>query len=124
MALGPTRAPLAMPDFVPIATARPIPEGAGIAVQIRGRSVALFRLDGLLFALDNVCPHAGAALAGGRIRDGMVQCPLHGSRFDLHTGQCRNSALGIRPVVVHAVREVGGRVEVALTDAPTTRPAN
>lgn len=124
MALAPTLAPRAMPDFEPIVTARPIPEGAGIAVQIRGRSVALFRLEGLLFALDDVCPHAGAALARGRIRDGMVQCPLHGSKFDLRTGQCRSPALGIRPVVVHAVREVDGRVEVALADAPTTRPAN
>jgi nitrite reductase/ring-hydroxylating ferredoxin subunit len=95
-----------------------------MAVQIGRRSIALFRLDGVLFALDNVCPHAGAALARGRIKDGMVQCPLHGSMFDLRTGRCRNSALGgVRSVVVHAVREVDGRVEVALTDAPTARPA-
>jgi 3-phenylpropionate/trans-cinnamate dioxygenase ferredoxin component len=114
-----------MTDFEPIATANPIPEGTGIAVLISGRSVALFRLDGALFALDNLCPHAGAALAPGRVRDGMVQCPLHGSMFDLHTGRCRNRAIGGgRPVVVHAVREVDGRVEVALTDAPVTRPAD
>lgn len=124
MAAAPTLALRAMPEFEPIATASPIPEGAGIAVQIRGRSVALFRLDGVLFALDNVCPHAGAALARGRIRDGRVQCPLHGSVFDLHSGRCQNSALGIRPVVVHAVREVDGRVEVALSDAPVARPTN
>jgi 3-phenylpropionate/trans-cinnamate dioxygenase ferredoxin subunit len=123
MALSPALALRSMPDFEPIAAATPIPEGAGIAVQIRGRSVALFRLGGILFALDNVCPHAGAALAHGRLRDGMIQCPLHGRMFDLHTGRCRNSALGIRPVVVHAVREVDGRVEVALADAPTARPA-
>jgi nitrite reductase/ring-hydroxylating ferredoxin subunit len=54
----------------------------------------------------------------------MIQCPLHGSKFDLRTGQCRNPAPGIRPVIVHAVREVNGRVEVALTDSPVTRPAN
>ena len=111
-----------MPDFEPIATATPIPEGVGIAVQISGRSIALFRVDGLLFALDNVCPHAGAALARGRIRDGMVQCPLHGSRFDLRTGECRNPSLGIQPVVVHAVREVDGLLEVALTHSPVRRP--
>jgi nitrite reductase/ring-hydroxylating ferredoxin subunit len=113
-----------MPNFEPIDIATPVPEGAGTAVQIRGRSIALFRLDGILFALDNICPHAGAALARGRILDGMIQCPLHGSKFDLRTGQCRNPAPGIRPVIVHAVREVNGRVEVALTDSPVTRPAN
>jgi nitrite reductase/ring-hydroxylating ferredoxin subunit len=112
-----------MPDFDPVAISAPIPEGGGIAVQIGGRSLALFRLDGSLFALDNVCPHAGAALARGRVRDGMVQCPLHGSRFDLRTGECRSPTLGVRSVVAHAVREVDGRVEVALNDAPVARPA-
>jgi 3-phenylpropionate/trans-cinnamate dioxygenase ferredoxin subunit len=111
-----------MPDFEPVAISASIPEGAGIAVQIGGRSVALFRRGGSLFALDNVCPHAGAALARGRVRDGMVQCPLHGSRFDLRTGECRNPT-GVRSVVAHAVREVDGRVEVALSDAPVARPA-
>ena len=112
-----------MTHFEPIARSDQIPEGTGVAVQIDGRSVALFRADGLLFALDNICPHAGAALAHGRIKDGTVRCPLHGSMFDLRTGRCRNSTIdGSRPVVVHAVREVDGQVEVALSDAPVTRP--
>jgi len=54
-----------MTHFEPIALSAQIPEGTGIAVQIHGRSVALFRADGILFALDNICPHAGAALAHG-----------------------------------------------------------
>lgn len=114
-----------MTHFEPIALSDQIPEGTAIAVQVDGRSVALFRASGILFALDNVCPHAGAALAHGPVKDGAVRCPLHGSMFDLRTGRCRNPAIGgSRPVIVHAIREVRGQVEVALTDAPVTRPEN
>lgn len=50
--------------------------------------VALFRVNGDLFAMENVCPHAGASLHDGWMQDGVVVCPWHGWGFDARTGEC------------------------------------
>ncbi len=62
------------------------------------RSIALTRLDGEVRAFENKCPHLGLALAKGRIEDGAIVCPWHGSRFDICTGRNLdwvNSVLGL-----------------------------
>ncbi len=56
------------------------------SVRIGHRDVAIFRWQGELFALDDVCSHEFSRLSEGEIWDGEVFCPKHGSRFDLRTG--------------------------------------
>lgn len=63
-----------------------LPDGSGQAVELDGRCVALFHVAGEYFALDNICPHRGASLAGGALDRGKVICPWHGWEFDLRTG--------------------------------------
>ena len=41
-----------------------------------------------VFAIDNLCPHTGAALEGGFVRDATITCAAHGFRFDLGSGRC------------------------------------
>jgi len=50
-------------------------------------SIALFRVEGEVFAIDDRCPHAGGSLAHGAIEGSIVVCPLHGFRVDVRTGQ-------------------------------------
>lgn len=53
--------------------------------------VALYRWQGRYLALDARCPHYGGPLEGQRILyGGVIECPLHGWRFSLATGQCEN----------------------------------
>ena len=52
--------------------------------------VAVFREADAIFALDNVCPHRGAPLYEGFVRDGYVTCPWHQWQFQLSDGACRN----------------------------------
>jgi nitrite reductase/ring-hydroxylating ferredoxin subunit len=59
-----------------------------IAVQVEGRDVLLFREGGRVSALEARCTHAGGPLQEGEVRDGMVTCPWHGSRFRLADGGC------------------------------------
>jgi nitrite reductase (NADH) small subunit len=66
-----------------------IPERSGYLVELDdGRQVALFREGDRVHALDAVCPHRGALLAFGEVRDGVVHCPLHAWPFRLADGTC------------------------------------
>jgi nitrite reductase/ring-hydroxylating ferredoxin subunit len=87
--------------------------GTGRAIEVAGRRIALFRTDAGWFALEDRCPHLGAPLSAGCVRDGHVVCGWHGWRFDLATGACPvvAGAPGARPV---PVRVAAGRVLVAV----------
>ena len=65
-----------------------IEDGRGRVVEVGGREIALFRKGERVYALDNVCPHRGAALAFGDVREDTVFCPLHAWPFQLETGEC------------------------------------
>ncbi len=68
-----------------------IPMGEAKAVRIgEGRSIALFNVDGKLYATDNQCPHMGYPLTRGRIRHGILTCDWHERSFDLEGGGCFN----------------------------------
>jgi len=61
-------------------------DGEAQAVEVDGRTMLLSRTDGVVSAIDAVCSHAGAPLSRGKIEDGVVTCPRHGSCFRLADG--------------------------------------
>ena len=75
------------------ATLSEIDPGSAKAVQAggEGRSIALFNVDGRIFATDNQCPHMGYPLTRGVVRNGILTCDWHGRRFDLESGGCFNN---------------------------------
>lgn len=76
-----------MADKVKVAKASELQEGVGLAVQAGGQTVAVFKCDGQIYAVNNVCPHRGGPLAEGFVQGGRVSCPWHGWAFDVKTGQ-------------------------------------
>jgi 3-phenylpropionate/trans-cinnamate dioxygenase ferredoxin subunit len=62
------------------------PESA-IAVEIGGTDLAIVHSDGQFYAIADECSHASIPLSEGDVGHGEVECYLHGSRFDLRTGQ-------------------------------------
>jgi nitrite reductase/ring-hydroxylating ferredoxin subunit len=62
-------------------------EGKVYATTIDGQQVLLTRVQGKVCAFSAKCPHIGFSLARGRIEDGTIRCPWHGSRFDLVSGK-------------------------------------
>lgn len=72
-----------------------------------GREVVICRSHAGLFAVGNVCTHAYARMSEGRLRGTRLMCPLHGASFDV-----RDPAE--RPLTAHALRLVGGIIEVAI----------
>jgi 3-phenylpropionate/trans-cinnamate dioxygenase ferredoxin subunit len=61
--------------------------GEKMKVIIEERDILLVNIDGLYYAVDSVCPHMGGALEEGRLENGNIICPRHGSAFDVKTGK-------------------------------------
>jgi 3-phenylpropionate/trans-cinnamate dioxygenase ferredoxin subunit len=61
--------------------------GPGEVKRIDNPPIAVFNVDGALFAIGDVCTHAEASLAEGYVDGQTVACPLHGACFDLRTGE-------------------------------------
>jgi 3-phenylpropionate/trans-cinnamate dioxygenase ferredoxin subunit len=70
-----------------VATTADFPPGSARAIEIAGRSVAMFNVEGKIHAIDNDCTHDGGPLSEGVVSDGCVVCPWHGAEFDLSTGK-------------------------------------
>src|SRR5215831_13163713 len=67
-----------------------IPESKGKLFRVAGEEIAVFKIGEELCGIQNICPHEGGQLSSGKIEGNEVVCPLHGYRFDLKTGACRN----------------------------------
>jgi nitrite reductase/ring-hydroxylating ferredoxin subunit len=78
-----------------------------------GREVVICRSHAGLFAVGNVCTHAYARMSEGRLRGTRLMCPLHGASFDVRDGRVLG-APAERPLTAHALRLVGGIIEVAI----------
>jgi nitrite reductase/ring-hydroxylating ferredoxin subunit/uncharacterized membrane protein len=98
-----------------------LPDDALTGIEAEGRQVLLYRHDGQLHALDNVCSHAGGLLSRGSADGQVVTCPLHGSRFDL-AGGCVRRGPASQPQPVLRTRVRGGWIEVRGGQA-AARPA-
>jgi naphthalene 1,2-dioxygenase system ferredoxin subunit len=90
-----------------------VPPDDVIAVTAAGREIALYGVDGAVFATDNICTHGHARLCEGFLEGHEIECPLHQGRFDVRTGvaTCAPATEGIRsyPVKIEA-----GRVWLAI----------
>jgi len=69
-----------------VAELKDLPPGQAVACEVEGLRIALFNVDGVIHAIDDECPHAGASLSSGYVKDGKVGCPWHAADFDLKTG--------------------------------------
>ena len=76
-----------MNEFVTVAQVSEIPPGTARTVEVRGVWIALFNVDGTFYAIDNACPHAGGPLGEGTLNGTVVECPWHGWKFSVESGQ-------------------------------------
>ncbi len=76
-----------MENWVRIASLAECPPGSTTQWVAGDQIVALFNVDGRLYALDGICPHQGGPLGQGTLEAAVVTCPWHGWQFDVRTGQ-------------------------------------
>ncbi len=91
--------------FVKVATMGELVAGKGKQFMVNGRAIALFNVDGKVFAIEDTCPHRGASLSEGETHLGQVMCPWHAARFDLATGQhlCPPAKSGVKSFPIQVV---------------------
>lgn len=70
-------------------------EGKNLCVKAQGVNVVLIKANGKIYAVENKCPHLGLPLGRGKIENGAIVCPFHGSRFDIRTGENTDWVTGV-----------------------------
>ena len=103
-----------MPQRVTVAKVGDIPEGEAVVVSVRQKDVAIFNVGGKFQAIDDMCPHMGASLAGGHVEGDIVTCPWHAWRFRLTDGAWADNPrikIGCYPVRVE-----GDAVQIRLPE--------
>ena len=71
-----------------IAAVSQLRDGEAFPAKLGDVPIALYQLDGHVFAIDDLCTHAFALLSQGFIEGRTVECPLHQAKFDILTGKC------------------------------------
>jgi nitrite reductase/ring-hydroxylating ferredoxin subunit len=83
------RKPAREGKLITVGRTEDVPPGRGATVKLKdGTEVALFNVGGSFHAVENFCPHKGYALADSRLYGSIVECDLHGWRFDVKSGEC------------------------------------
>ncbi len=99
-----------MEDLVRVAAIEDIPPGERLLVELEGIRIAVFNLDGDYYAIEDVCTHDGGPLVEGEVLDGgQVECPRHGARFDIRTGEAL-SMPAFEPTPSYEVQIDGGDI--------------
>lgn len=83
-----------MGNFTKAAAVKDIQDGSGIAVELSGKSIAVFNSGGKFYAIDNTCKHRGGPLGEGSLDGNVVTCPWHGWQFDITNGNCVTNPAG------------------------------
>jgi naphthalene 1,2-dioxygenase ferredoxin component len=88
-------------------------DGEVVGVIVEGREIALYEMEGEVFATDDICTHAHAKLSDGWFDKGEIECPLHAGRFDARTGKATAPPC-LDDLKTYQVRVEGGEIQVKL----------
>ncbi len=102
-----------MAGFVKVARTGELAPGRGKLVEVSGKKIALFQVEGDYYAIDDECSHQGGPLSEGDLDGKEVTCPWHGAIFDVTTGE----ALGPpapKGVTRYRVRVSGESIEIEI----------
>jgi 3-phenylpropionate/trans-cinnamate dioxygenase ferredoxin component len=91
-----------------------VPEDEAVGVTLGAQDLAVARHGAEVFAVEDICSHAAVALSEGEVDDCTVECWLHGSRFDLRTGQ-PTGLPATEPVATFPVEVRDGDIYVDIT---------
>jgi nitrite reductase (NADH) small subunit len=97
-------------DYVPVCPLSDLDGSEKKLVMVGDRPIALFRVEGNVFAIDDTCPHRGGPLSEGDLDGHLVHCPLHAWVFDVRTGE--STSPGNAEVARYPTKVEGGTVFV------------
>ncbi len=101
-----------MSGFIQVAKSKQVKENRPFSVFINGKKIVLIRHQGEIKAFKDACPHQGAPLSHGSVKDGQIICLYHGWIFNLHDGSfLANNKLKLER---YSVKESEGNVLLQL----------
>lgn len=100
-----------MGEFVKVGTISDVAPGQPLVYDFPYNTIAIFQVGDNYFALEDVCSHQEVPLSDGKVEDCKVECPMHGSWFDLRTGAALNLP-ATKGVPVYPVKVIGDELYV------------
>jgi nitrite reductase (NADH) small subunit len=107
-----------MSKWIRIASLSECPPGSARELVADDRVIALFNVEGDIYALDGICPHQGGPLGKGTVAGCIVTCPWHGWQFDIRTGLLQTTS-SLRHTAF-PTKVTGDQVYVDLDDRPAS----
>ena len=101
------------PAWTAVATMDAFAASDAVAVVAAGKEIAIYLVDGAVFATANRCTHGDARLCDGFVEGHEIECPLHQGRFDVRTGAATCAPAEV-PLATCPARLVGDRIELLL----------
>ena len=100
-----------MSDWINVIDEAAMEDGENIVIDIDGTDVAIFKVEGGFYAIEDVCSHDGGEIASGELDGDEIICPRHGARFCVKTGAVK-SAPAYEDIHSYPVRIVDGIVQI------------
>ncbi len=100
-------------NWIDVTSAEDIPDDDVVGIDVAGKSIALYQVDGEIYATDNICTHGNARLCDGFLEGHEIECPLHQGKFDIRNGKAMCAPL-TEDVRTYPVKIDGSRVFVDL----------
>ena len=101
-----------MTDWVRVADDSDIIDGEPFASEYDGEAIALYRYEGAIHAIGDLCTHEQVRLSDGWFEGDRIECPLHQSCFEIRTGKVIEGGPATESVAVYAVNVEDGGVFV------------
>lgn len=102
-----------MSEWVDVIAAEAMADGEHMIVDVAGVDIAVFKIDGQFYAIEDVCTHDGAEIASGELDGDEIVCPRHGARFCVKTGEVKGPP-AYEDITCYSVRIENGRVMVKI----------
>jgi len=101
-----------MAEFIKAASLSELSPGSAKVVEVAGKTIALFNVDGTVYATDNTCLHQGGPLGEGQLMGDVVVCPWHQWEYNVRTGE--NVGNSFLKVATYPVQVEGSDIKVAV----------
>jgi metal-sulfur cluster biosynthetic enzyme/nitrite reductase/ring-hydroxylating ferredoxin subunit len=102
-----------MTSFVRVAKTSDLSDPGRTLLEVDDRIVALFKVGGEYFCIDDVCTHDGGPLSDGKLDDHTIACPRHGAKFDIRTGKALTMPATV-DTAAHEVKVEGDNILIRL----------
>lgn len=100
-----------MSEWIDVVAVDGLADGENVIVDVDGSEVAVFKIDGQFYAIEDVCSHDGAEIASGELDGDEIVCPRHGARFCVKTGEVK-CAPAYENIDTFPLQIVDGRVQI------------